>query len=382
MKSINFKRRGTEIRTLPEESRTARRKWDRITYIFILLLLLGLGIYYAATKLMYTRAQGQVLYENIDVRLLNDCRITKYYVHEYDSVRVGDTLFEYVDDSDNNDVGNGGGAGGGVSVSVNTGRGNDNSWIEREILNKKYKIASDEAKRKENLSLIKSYESELERIRASVILGVLPQSRLDVRQNEIVHLQAENSRLAEEISETKKIIGQLQSELAKSSQTEVPNNSNVNVNTGSGGNTSGTSEGNDNSGLSDLERKKKYFISPIDGSINRIYTLQFETALRDEVVLAIHKKSPIFVRAYFNQEDLEHVGVGEEFTVTFPDGTVSKGVLKSFYYSTIPLPEEFQKRYEPVSRAVVGDIYPVNIDEAKRWKNFYKMSVDVSKSKF
>jgi hypothetical protein len=382
LKSINFKRRGTEIRTLPEESRTTRRKWDRITYIFILLLLLGLGIYYATTKLLFTRAQGQMLYENVDVRLLNDCRVTKYYVHEYDSVRVGDTLFEYVEDSDNNDVGNGGGGGGGVSVSVNTGNGNDNSWMEREILNKRDKIASDEAKRKENISLIKSYESELERIRASVILGVLPQSRLDVRQNEIIHLQAENSRLVEEISETKKIISQLQSDLANSSQSGAQNNSNLNVNTGSGGTTSGTAGINENSGLSDLEKKKKYFISPIAGSINRIYTLEFETALRDEVVLAIHKKSPIFVRAYFDQEDLEHVSVGEEFTVTFPDGTVSKGILKSFYYSTIPLPEEFQKRYEPVSRAVVGDIYPVNVEEAKSWKNFYKMSVDVSKSKF
>ncbi len=315
-----------------------------------------------------------MLYENVDVRLLNDCRVTKYFVHEYDSVRVGDTLFEYIDDKDNNDNAN---SGGNVSVSVSGGGGADNSWIEREILNKRDKIASDEAKRKENSSLIKSYEAELERIRASVILGVLPQSRLDVRQNEIIHLQAENSRLSEEIQETRKIIGQLEADLANSAQAPSTNNSNVNIN--AGGNGAGNSE---SSGLTDLEKKKKYFISPIDGSINRIYTMEFETALRDEVVMAIHKKSPIFVRAYFDQEDLADVGVGEEFTVTFPDGTVSKGILKSFYYSTIPLPEEFQKRYEPVSRAVVGDIYPVNIDEAKRWKNFYKMSVDVSKSKF
>ncbi len=315
-----------------------------------------------------------MLYENVDVRLLNDCRVTRYFVHEYDSVRVGDTLFEYIDDKDNNDNAN---SGGNVSVSVSGGGGADNSWIEREILNKRDKIASDEAKRKENSSLIKSYEAELERIRASVILGVLPQSRLDVRQNEIIHLQAENSRLSEEIQETRKIIGQLEADLANSAQAPSTNNSNVNIN--AGGNGAGNSE---SSGLTDLEKKKKYFISPIDGSINRIYTMEFETALRDEVVMAIHKKSPIFVRAYFDQEDLADVGVGEEFTVTFPDGTVSKGILKSFYYSTIPLPEEFQKRYEPVSRAVVGDIYPVNIDEAKRWKNFYKMSVDVSKSKF
>lgn len=379
MKSINFKRRGTEIRTLPEESRTARRKWDRITYILILIVLLGLGIYYASTKVFYTRAQGQVLYENVDIRLLDDCRVTRYFVHEYDSVRVGDTLFEYINDNDDTDNGDGGN-GGNVSVSVNAGGGNDNSWIEREILNKKEKIGSLEAKRKENLSLIKSYEAELERIRASVVLGVLPQSRLDIRQNEIVQLKAENSRLQEEISETKKILSQLQSDLASSDNNKSGVKSSVKIN---GGGAQGAQETDgDNGGLAELEKKKQYFISPIAGTINQIFTKEFETALRDEVVLSVHKKSPIFVRVYFDQKDLDQIGVGEEFTVTFPDGTVSKGILKSFYYSTIPLPEEFQKRYEPVSRAVVGDIYPVNIDEAKRWKDFYKMSVDVSKYKY
>ncbi len=379
MKSINFKRRGTEIRTLPEESRTARRKWDRITYILILIVLLGLGIYYASTKVFYTRAQGQVLYENVDIRLLDDCRVTRYFVHEYDSVRVGDTLFEYINDNDDTDNGDGGN-GGSVSVSVNAGGGRDNSWIEREILNKREKIASTEAKRKENLSLIKSYEAELERIRASVVLGVLPQSRLDVRQNEIVQLKAENSRLSEEISETKKILSQLQADLAAEKPQNSNVKSNVKINNGSGG---GSKENdNDDGGLAELEKKKQYFISPIAGTINQIFTKEFETALRDEVVLSVHKKSPIFVRAYFDQKDLDQISVGEEFTVTFPDGTVSKGVLKSFYYSTIPLPEEFQKRYEPVSRAVVGDIYPVNVEEARRWKDFYKMSVDVSKYKY
>jgi len=340
-----------------------------------LLLLLGLGIYYASTKIFFTRAHGQMMYENVDIRLLDDCRVTRYFVHEYDSVRVGDTLFEYIDDK--NDINNSGNNGGGnVSVSVNAGSGgSDNSWIEREILNKREKIANSEAKRKENLSLINSYEAELERIRASVVLGVLPQSRLDLRQNEIVQLKAENSRIQEEISELKKIVGQLQSDLSRSrNKTEsIPSNINATVN---GAIQGGASES------AQIEQTKKYFISPIAGSINRIYTLEYETALRDEVVLAIHKKSPIFIRAYFDQEDLADVAVGEEFTVTFPDGTQSRGILKSFYYSTIPLPEEFQKKYEPVSRAVVGDIYPVNKDESLQWKNFYKMSVDVTKYKY
>lgn len=315
------------------------------------------------------------MYENVDIRLLDDCRVTRYFVHEYDSVRVGDTLFEYIDDKDDSQNSSQNNSGGGVSVEVNANRGGDNSWVQREVLNKQEKISSSLAKKKENLSLIKSYEAELERIRASVVLGVLPQSRLDVRQNEIVQLKAENSRIDEEIAGTRRIMSQLQSELAasRSANQTAPNSSSESSIINSQGGAAGAET---------EQKKKKYFISPISGSINRIYTLEYETALRDEVVLAIHKKSPIFVRAYFDQEDLADVAVGEEFTVTFPDGTVSRGILKSFYYSTIPLPEEFQKKYEPVSRAVVGDIYPVNADESHQWKNFYKMSVEISKYKY
>jgi len=173
----------------------------------------------------------------------------------------------------------------------------------------------------------------------------------------------------------------LQAELAASQNNSNSNNS-VKVKTGGGAGSNSGDNGNQDSGLAEVEKKKQYFISPIAGTINQIFTKEFETALRDEVVLSVHKKSPIFVRAYFDQKDLDQISIGEEFTVTFPDGTVSKGILKSFYYSTIPLPEEFQKRYEPVSRAVVGDIYPVNIEEAGLWKDFYKMSVDVSKYKY
>jgi multidrug resistance efflux pump len=186
--------------------------------------------------------------------------------------------------------------------------------------------------------------------------------------------------LAEEAAESRKMLGQLQSDLASKTNNNGSVKSNIKINgveSPSGQETDG-----DDGGLAEVEKRKQYFISPIAGTINQIFTKEFETALRDDVVLSVHKKSPIFVRVYFDQEDLAQIAVGEEFEITFPDGTVSKGILKSFYYSTIPLPEEFQKRYEPVSRAVVGDVYPVNIEEAKRWKDFYKMSVDVSKYKY
>ena len=68
--------------------------------------------------------------------------------------------------------------------------------------------------------------------------------------------------------------------------------------------------------------------------------------------------------------------------ITFPDGTETKGILRRFYYSTYPLPDEFQKRYEPTTRTVAADIYPVNDADYEHWKAFYKMGVSVSKYKY
>ena len=68
--------------------------------------------------------------------------------------------------------------------------------------------------------------------------------------------------------------------------------------------------------------------------------------------------------------------------IEFPDGTESKGLIKRFYYATYQLPDEFQKRYEPTTRTIAADIYPVNDNEYEHWRAFYKMSVSVTKFKY
>jgi len=46
------------------------------------------------------------------------------------------------------------------------------------------------------------------------------------------------------------------------------------------------------------------------------------------------------------------------------------------------MPEEFQKKYEPTTRTVAADLYPLNNEEAKKWKAYYKMSVKITKFKY
>lgn len=356
MKSVNFKRAGADIR-VAEESKSIKRKrhWDRIIYFIVFFALLFGIAYYAFTRLFYVRASSQVLYENVELRLLDDCRIMEYFTYEDDTIQFGDTLFRYVEDQDGDRQGNGS-----ISISNSSGDNPAYNWVLREIFSTESKINGNNSEIDQCRSLIQNYQDEVEKIRASVSLGVLPQSRLDVRENDITKLNAQIQKLESENAKLRNAIEELKS--------KIPSMQNQSV----------QSIGQ---GYGELE-EEKYFLSPFEGTVNRIFIRQFETCLKSETILSLHRNSPIFVRAFFDQEDIDQLKPGDEFTLEFPDGTESIGILKRFYYSTVPLPVEFQKKYEPVTRAIGGDIYPRDSTQAALWKNFYKMNVTVKKFKF
>lgn len=355
MKSINFKRAGADIRVAEENKpKKKKRQWDRIIYFIVFFaLLFGLG-YYAFTRLFYVNAQAQVLYENVEIRLLNDARIMEYFTHEDDTIQFGDTLFRYSEDHGDDQS----------NVNINAQRsGSDNpayNWVIREIFTVEEKINSKKSEKEQCTALIKSYKQEVEKLKTSVSLGVLPQSRLDVRENDIIKLKAQVQRLDSEISQLNHSLSDL--------KTKIPSFHN--------GDSASISMDMGN------VQNEKFFLSPFEGTVNRIFIRQFETSLKSETILSLHRDSPIFVRAFFDQADIDVLQPGDEFLLEFPDGTQSIGVLKRFYYSTIPLPIEFQKRYEPITRSIGGDIYPKDSTQAALWKNFYKMNVVVKKFKF
>lgn len=366
MKSIDFKRKGSAIRVMPEENGAPKRRqnWDRIVYFAFLGLLFGFLGWYLFDKIFYLSANGQVLFENVNVRLMNDCRVLNYYKHEDDTVKPGDSLFMYVEDLDEDD--------GGSGASMATGRdsssgSNRYDWVEREIYSLRKKMAVNNTEIREQQDLVKTYEAELPRLKNEVILDAMPQARLDLRIHDITELNATIRRINAENTELRKLIAQLTAMLPADKKKRI---------------SSGTAAAAGGGGSGEDVSEPRIFVAPIEGSVNRIYTRQFETALKSEVVMSIHKNSPIYVRAFFNQDDLEHFSEGDLLTIHFPDGQKSKGILKRFYYSTIPMPEEFQKRYEPVQRSIAADIYPADSTQQKLWRAFYKMSVEVSKFKY
>jgi len=381
MKSLNFQRNKSLFRVTNEKEIKKKTNWDRIVYIILLFLFVLFILYYLLNKVLMVHAYGHVIIESTKIRLTDDARISQMQVAEGDSVVIGDTLFTYSLDLDQ-DI-NGPNAGGtALSIAGLSGgsRGNTDYWWLKELYNVKKTIAINTIKVNENTELIKNFEGELKRLTNEVILDVMPKQRLDYLQTEIVKLKAENLKL---VGENNQLYG-----LMKTLKPFDPPNGkpatigNIKMSTSAKNSGARKYLTSDLYFSGELLSDLHYFTAPMDGIVTRIFINSTETALKTEDIMTLHKDRPAYIKAYFEQEDLDNFKEGDIFKVTFPDGSTSYGYLKRFYIATYVLPEEFQKKYEPTTRSVAADIYPLNNEDLAKWKAFYKMGVDISKFKF
>lgn len=379
MKSLNFQRNKALFRVSNEQEIKKRRNWDRIIYLVLLIGFLGFMLVYAFNKILILHANGHVIIESSRIRLTDDARLEQVFVEEGDSVNIGDTLFTYSLDMDL-DISGSGAAGASISIGGFTGKTNADNWWLKEMYNIKKTISINNVKINENTGLIKSYQLELKRMTNEVILDVMPKQRLDYLQTEIVKLKADIQKINQENAELNSLMKTLK---PFENSPAPPSIKNLKL----------TSQGKHSSGgnndfVKDLKfsgellSERHYFTAPMDGIVTRIYIHSTETALKTEDIMALHKDRPAYIKAFFDQEDLANFKIDDVFTVTFPDGSKSYGVLKRFYIATYVLPEEFQKKYEPTTRSVAADIYPLKEEDLKQWKAFYKMGVDISKFKY
>ncbi len=362
MKSIDFKQKTSAIRVMSDEPGRKNTNWDRIIYIVFLILLFAFIGYYAFNKIFFIKAQGQVSFENIDIRIPDDCRILQYYVAEDDSVNIGDSLFMYTLDNDNITSGAYMGL---AAPNTDTVYTNQLSWIDREKFALEKKIAMNNIDKVRAKEMLAAFQSEIQRLENAIILDVLPSDRYEYVKNEILRLKTEISKLEAENRQNNAYIHEL---------TEVAEKPVIKR---SGGSTFGGGGGSE----ADITAPQ-IFYSPINGNVTREYTRQFEVALKQDVIMSIHSDRPMFVKAFFDQEDIAYFSEGDLVDIKFPDGRHSTGVLKRFNYSTFQLPPEFQKRYEPTTRTVAADIYPINEGDYSLWRSFYKMSVTITKYKY
>lgn len=370
MKSINFKRQSATIRLTHETKSKKPKNWDRIIYFVVLALIAGTLLNYLYSRFLLVRADGQILFENINIRLTADSRIMKYYVQEDDTVTEGDTLFSYeIDHLAGSD-------GQHTNTTIHTGSNDthyeDWIWFDKEIYNLQNKIAQDQIILKKNETLIAEIEQHCKQLYQEVMLDVLPKDQLESAKAQLINLQAQSAQMKDEMGHAQQMIIDL--EAKKSFYMRVPSNVNIEMQST---NTSSIAASTDapHEGLN-------YYLSPVSGAVNRILTGQFEVAMKQDEIMSMRSNKQMFIKAFFDQEDVEYIKVNDLVDIKFPDGKNYIGIVKRFYKATYTLPEEFQKKFEPTTRDIAADIYPIDSSESINWQNFYKMSVKISKFKY
>ncbi len=118
------------------------------------------------------------------------------------------------------------------------------------------------------------------------------------------------------------------------------------------------------------------FRSPFSGMVTRIYFSDYEVALKGEKIMTIFQSGEIHIKGFFEQKDLKYLRAGDRVIIEFPDSERFEGKIVRLYFASLPLPPEFQKKYEPVHRSIVADIVPVNLEKIKN-REIEKMSVTI-----
>lgn len=364
MKNISFKRKESAIRGLDNQQfvkAKTPRNWDRLVYFFLLLILLIFLFRYLINTFFFIEADGQILFDNIEIRNTSDSRIIEHYVEEGDEVCLGDSLFSFIPDKPAGNFNNFGT----YEFALNQQKKSDISWSEKETFQVKEDIKLNRFTIIEKEKLKKYLEKDLERIKNEVMLDVLPRNRMDDQLSrinqidyEIQTLKGKNSLLQRSLDELAKMKRDLST------------------------NIDATKSGNGLSNGKSTHDGRLIFYSPLEGTVTNITKNEFEVALKDEQILAIHKPQNVYIKAFFRQEDLKSLNVNDRVTIKFPDGTKGEGFIKRFYFTTYRLPEEFQKKYEPTTRSLSADILPATEEDLKKWRMFWKMGVKIIKAKY
>ncbi len=351
MKSLNFKRQENAQLRYIEEQVTGKRKtrfnWDRVVYLTILGLIIFFVLRYFFIQNFYISADGQIIFDSVEISETEDLRIEKYFIEEGDSIHVGDTLFTYLIEDPT--VGNAG-------MSLEEPSDEGGNWSDREIYSLQKSIQLNNSQIRSDKELLDSYKKQLSRMENDVILGTASERDLN-------NLEYQISKTETAISLVKSENGVLIRQLEALKLNEMQGDS-------------------INSATFVEFSPYRAFLSPTDGYIAKIFREPYEVALKSQVILNIYQADSVYVKGYFEQEDLKYVQVGDLVDVNFPDGQISEGIIKRFYSSTVLVPEEFQKRFEPAKRTIAADVIPAEGSDLALWQRYYKLSVKLTKRTF
>ncbi len=347
MRQFKLKEKKSFIKILKEPPNQKKKvNWSRRVYLAIFIVALGLFVKRVYKANMIIFANGQIELPKQTVKFSNDIKVLSLGIVEGSEVCMGDTLFSYLimrDEINQQRLSN--------KTSVST------DWILREQLATKKKIELNRLiieQKKQNQNHLK----EAIQSKESLLLGGIHEvyNQYSALQDKDIQLTADIKFHTQEIDILKKYLNQL---YAQNQAYKAINENELGI-----------------------YNEVKHFISPLDGVISDVFYKENEMCYKKEEMITIHQMSNASINTYFDPEEIKYLEVGDVVNIEFPDKSKTKGIISKFFVSTYAVPSEFQKKYEPTERNIVAEIVPLNKKDEYSWNSFYKMEVNIQKSRY
>jgi multidrug resistance efflux pump len=346
MKNFKLREEKSFIRVLKEPPVKKKKvNFHKIMYLVFVLI----ACYFIGRKVLHAYlvifAEGQIELPKQTVTFADDIKLLSLHIQEGSHVKEGDTLFTYQMVVDK-----------GEEIRMQT-QNNPSEWIVKAKLENDKKIHMCDIEITSKYKLLDIVTERLNAKKSLLLAGV----------NEDYHsykdLQGQDAKLKAEIESLKKEKNYYYSYAAKLKENENEYKNLVVT-------------------KSTFLNEKKSYVSPFSGTIGKIDFGKNEICYKKQELMTIHRMDGARISAFFDPDEIPYIQIGDEVDIRFPDGSDSRGLIHKFHVSTYALPVEFQKKFEPTERNIVAEIAPLNEIESKRWKNFYKMDVEIRKPRY
>jgi len=347
---MKLNKRFSYFRSTDEKPPERKRNWGKYLYFLVLgAIILSILLYLLDTSI-HAEGDGQVIFDKLYIQHTSDVRVLNIFVKEGSSVRRNDRLFTYSEESRGDGI---------VRQSAESSYYSPD--IEREISRAIQAIRLRELDRKGYEESLGRSRADYDAIRNQALLDAHYPGRLGEMAENIKSTESLIARADEEIRILKEYLARIRGINAAAAEKSLR----------------AYQAAQSAAQAAQSAAGAKTFVAMEDGVVTRIYPNNHEVVLKGDTIMEIYKPEEIAIKAFFEQEDIQHLRNGARVSIRFPDGTRATGLIKRYYFATQPLPPEFQKRYEPVKRTVVVDIEPPSREAGLEWKQYYKLSVKV-----
>ncbi|WP_022947002.1 HlyD family efflux transporter periplasmic adaptor subunit [Methylohalobius crimeensis] len=118
--------------------------------------------------------------------------------------------------------------------------------------------------------------------------------------------------------------------------------------------------------------------SPVSGRVNRVLKHPFEVVKTAETVLMVEPaEADVMIEGYLSKYDFKSLFVGKEMTVLFPDEKTGKGRIVAIHSAAYAFPERKWQEYEPADSPLRVTIAPEGPGEAKKWRAYNLLRVEL-----